>query len=70
MYVYIYIYSCVVISIHIQERITHGGAKKELLHYLTRWDLAWPRVTKVVDIGLHARSLGSGQCVQACSAHS
>ena len=53
---YIYIYSCVVISIHIQERITHGGAKKELLHHLTQWDLAWPRVTKVVDLGLQGVS--------------
>ena len=53
---YVYIYSCVVISIHIQERITHGGAKKELLHHLTQWDLAWPRVTKVVDLGLQGVS--------------
>ena len=37
---------------HIKERVTWGAAKRELLAHMCKWDMAFPRVTQVIDMGV------------------
>ena len=56
MYIYIHIYKSiypfVVMPAHIKERVSWGAAKRELLAHMCKWDMAFPRVTQVIDMGV------------------
>ena len=55
IYIYIHItsiYPFVVMPAHIKERVSWGAAKRELLAHMCKWDMAFPRVTQVIDMGV------------------
>ena len=55
IYIYIYIisiYPFVVMPAHIKERVSWGAAKRELLAHMCKWDMAFPRITQVIDMGV------------------
>ena len=47
-----HVHSIQVVSVHTEERVTHGDAKKELLSNFVMWNKAWPKVTIVKDLAM------------------
>ena len=41
-----------VMPAHIKERVSWGAAKRELVAHMCKWDMAFPRVTTVIDLGV------------------